>query len=100
MFSHLSVWLNVPEKTRKDMYEDVLTILEKREKEEAKNFAQTKYQSAQGYTREYGQGDAQDAVERGPEASLQGRVLYAGYGAAEYGQGGRAHCLRGTHTWP
>lgn len=37
MFSHLSVWLNVPEKDRKDLYEDVVFLLEKREKEDAKN---------------------------------------------------------------
>jgi pre-mRNA-processing factor 40 len=37
MFSHLSVWLNVPEKDRKDLYEDVVFVLEKREKEDAKN---------------------------------------------------------------
>ncbi len=37
MFSHLSVWLGVPEKERKELYEDVLFIIEKREKEDAKN---------------------------------------------------------------
>jgi pre-mRNA-processing factor 40 len=37
MFSHLSVWLNVPEKDRKDLYEDVIFVIEKREKEDAKN---------------------------------------------------------------
>jgi pre-mRNA-processing factor 40 len=37
MFSHLSVWLNVPEKDRKNLYEDCLFFLEKKEKEDAKN---------------------------------------------------------------
>jgi pre-mRNA-processing factor 40 len=37
MFSHLSVWLNVPEKERKDLFEDIFYLLEKKEKEEAKN---------------------------------------------------------------
>jgi pre-mRNA-processing factor 40 len=37
MFSHLSVWLNVPEKERKDLFEDIFYILEKKEKEDAKN---------------------------------------------------------------
>ena len=37
MFSHLSVWYSVPEKDRRDLYEDVIFILEKKEKEEARN---------------------------------------------------------------
>lgn len=37
MFSHLSVWLSVPEKDRKNLYEDCLFFLEKKEKEDAKN---------------------------------------------------------------
>ena len=37
MFSHLSVWLNVPEKDRKNLYEDCLFFLEKKEKDDAKN---------------------------------------------------------------
>jgi len=37
MFSHLSVWLNVPERDRKNLYEDCLFFLEKKEKEDAKN---------------------------------------------------------------
>jgi pre-mRNA-processing factor 40 len=37
IFSHLSVWLNVPEKERKLLYEDILVVLEKKEKEDAKN---------------------------------------------------------------
>ena len=37
MFSHLSVWLNVPEKERTDLFEDIFYLLEKKEKEEAKN---------------------------------------------------------------
>jgi len=37
MFSHLSVWLNVPEKDRKNLYEDCVFFLEKKEKEDAKN---------------------------------------------------------------
>lgn len=40
MFSHLSVWLNVPEKDRKNLYEDCLFFLEKKEKEDAKNLRQ------------------------------------------------------------
>lgn len=37
MFSHLSVWLNVSEKDRRDLYDDIVIILEKKEKEDAKN---------------------------------------------------------------
>lgn len=37
MFSHLSVWLNVPEKERKELYDDIISILDKKEKEDAKN---------------------------------------------------------------
>ena len=37
MFSHLSVWLNVPEKERKDLFDDIFYLLEKKEKEDAKN---------------------------------------------------------------
>ncbi len=37
MFSHLSVWLNVPEKERKILYEDIIVVLDKKEKEDAKN---------------------------------------------------------------
>lgn len=37
LFSHLSVWLNVPEKDRRDLYDDIVITLEKKEKEEAKN---------------------------------------------------------------
>lgn len=37
MFSHLSVWLNVPEKDRRDLYDDIVITLEKKEKEDAKN---------------------------------------------------------------
>lgn len=37
LFSHLSVWLNVPEKDRRDLYDDIVIILEKKEKEDAKN---------------------------------------------------------------
>lgn len=37
LFAHLSVWSNVPERDRRDIYEDIVVILEKREKEEAKN---------------------------------------------------------------
>jgi pre-mRNA-processing factor 40 len=33
----LSVWLNVPEKDRRDLYEDIIIIIEKKEKEDAKN---------------------------------------------------------------
>lgn len=37
LFSHLTVWLNVPEKDRRDLYDDIVIILEKKEKEDAKN---------------------------------------------------------------
>ena len=37
MFAHLAVWSNVPERDRRDIYDDIVIILEKREKEEAKN---------------------------------------------------------------
>ena len=37
LFAHLSVWISVPEKDRKDLYEDILVELEKKEKEDAKN---------------------------------------------------------------
>ena len=37
MFSHLAVWLNVPERDRKAEFEDILVMLEKKEKEDAKN---------------------------------------------------------------
>ena len=37
MFSHLTVWLNVPEKERKILYDDIIIVLDKKEKEDAKN---------------------------------------------------------------
>lgn len=37
LFGHLSVWLNVAERDRRDLYQDVVTMLEKKEKEDAKN---------------------------------------------------------------
>jgi pre-mRNA-processing factor 40 len=37
LFSNLSVWLSVPEKDRRELYDDVVFELEKREKEQTKN---------------------------------------------------------------
>ncbi len=37
LFSHLQVWLNVPERDRRALYEDIVDMLEKKEKEDAKN---------------------------------------------------------------
>jgi pre-mRNA-processing factor 40 len=37
MFSHLQVWLNVPERDRRELYNDAVIMLEKKEKEDAKN---------------------------------------------------------------
>ncbi|CAF4570242.1 unnamed protein product [Rotaria socialis] len=36
LFSHLQVWSAVPERERRELYEDVVSYLEKKEKEEAK----------------------------------------------------------------
>ena len=36
MFGHLSVWLNVPERERKELYTDITNVLDKKEKEEAR----------------------------------------------------------------
>ena len=37
-------------------------------------------------------------MERSAEASIQGPVLHAGHGTAEYGQGGCTYCVWGAHT--
>jgi pre-mRNA-processing factor 40 len=37
MFAHLQVWLNVPERDRRDLFNDAVVMLEKKEKEDAKN---------------------------------------------------------------